>query len=120
MKILYLVPHVPNATKVRSYFQIRGLLEAGHEVTVATLRRGPEDGKHISRLQQMGCQVLCVPLTKPMAALNSLSTLPSALPLQAKFMWSEALMRKIESSLQANPPDIVHVEHLRMAAYGLR
>jgi polysaccharide biosynthesis protein PslH len=120
MKILYLVPHVPNATKVRSYFQIRGLLEAGHEMTVATLRRGLEDDKHISRLQQMGCQVLWVPLTKPMAALNSLSTLPSALPLQAKFMWSEALMRKIESSLQSNPPDIIHVEHLRMAAYGLR
>lgn len=120
MNILYLVPHVPNPTKVRSHFQIRGLLEAGNTVTVATLRRGREDDKHISRLQQMGCQVLWEPLTKSMAAINSFSILPSKLPLQAKFMWSEALMRKIDTHLQSNVPDIIHVEHLRMAEYGMR
>lgn len=120
MNILYLVPHVPNPTKVRSYFQIRGLLDAGHQVTVATLRQSAEEDKHLSRLQQMGCTTIWEPLTKPMVLLNCFSALLSGLPLQARFAWSEALMRRIEIYVQSNPPDIIHVEHLRMASYGLR
>ena len=120
MNILYLVPHVPNPTKVRSYFQIRGLLDAGHQVTVATLRRSPEDDKRLSQLQQMGCTIIWEPLSKPMALRNCLPALFSGLPLQARFAWSEALMQKIETHLESNPPDVIHVEHLRMAAYGMR
>jgi polysaccharide biosynthesis protein PslH len=120
MNILYLVPHVPNPTKVRSYFQIRGLLDAGHQVTVATLRRNIDDERHLSRLQQMGCRLIWEPLTKPMALVNILSALRSGLPLQARIMWSEALMRKINTFLQTNTPDIIHVEHLRMSEYGMR
>jgi polysaccharide biosynthesis protein PslH len=120
MNILYLVPQIPNVTKIRSHFQVRGLTEAGHQVTVATLLRGEDDGKHVRRLQEAGVAVISAPLTRLKAGLNSLSVLPTRLPLQSAYAWSGQLMQAIEAHCAQHPPDIVHVEHLRMARYGLR
>jgi glycosyltransferase involved in cell wall biosynthesis len=120
MNILYLVPHVPNPTKVRSYFHIRGLLEAGHKVTVATLRRGAGDDKHLAQLSTLGAGLLVAPLRRQAAAINSLGALLTPqLPLQAQFAWSGQLQGHITAYLHATPPDIIHVEHLRMAGYAL-
>jgi glycosyltransferase involved in cell wall biosynthesis len=120
MNILYLVPHVPSSTKARSHFQVRGLLEAGHLVTVVTLQRSAQDARNIRRLQEKGVPVISVRLARAQSALNSLAVLPSRLPLQVAFMWSSALMRALERHLKDDPPDIIHIEHLRMARYGLR
>lgn len=119
MYILYLVPHVPNPTKVRSHYQIRGLLEAGHHVTVATLERSAKDTEHIEKLRRAGCKVIAAPLPKTQIVLNSLSAIAHGLPLQAKFMASGPLMQSIQDHLRDNPCDVIHVEHLRMAEYGL-
>jgi glycosyltransferase involved in cell wall biosynthesis len=35
-------------------------------------------------------------------------------------MWSAELMAKIQARLETHPPDIIHIEHLRTAPYGLR
>jgi polysaccharide biosynthesis protein PslH len=120
MNILYLVPHVPNPTKARSYFQIRGLLEAGHQIAVATLERSPKDAKHLADLKRIGCSVISSRLIKQQVLLNILWAIVHRLPLQARFMWSPALVTRLEQQLQSSPPDIIHVEHLRMAQYGLR
>jgi polysaccharide biosynthesis protein PslH len=120
MNILYLVPHVPNPTKARSHFQIRGLLEAGHNVTVVTLERSVRDTEYIDRLRQTGCEVVSAQLTNRQALQNSVSAIFHRLPLQARFLWSTTLKREIEQHLSEHSPDIIHVEHLRMAQYGLR
>jgi glycosyltransferase involved in cell wall biosynthesis len=118
MHILYLVPHVPNPTKIRSHFQVRGLLNAGHRVTVVTLNRSEVDAKNIMKLEQSGAKVISVELSKYQSLWNALKTLPSRLPLQSRFMWSPELMAKIQDILKSDPSDIIHVEHLRMACYG--
>src|SRR5258708_576247 len=118
MKILYLVPHVPNPTKTRSYFQTRGLAEAGHVVTIATLARSPKDVENIRKLEAEGFQVISAPLGKAQSAVNSLKKLLSRQPLQAAFMRSDILQRKLEEHLSKNSPDVIHVEHLRMTTYG--
>lgn len=120
MKILYLVPHVPNPTKIRSHFHIQGLLQAGHDVTVATLERSEQDTKHIKRLREQGVAVIAARLTRWQMARNALLAFPSRLPLQATILWSASLMAAITDHLKTHPPDIIHVEHLRMARYGLR
>lgn len=119
MRVLYLVPHVPNPTKIRSHFHVKGLLEAGHQVTVVTLERSEDDRNHIAKLQQSGAQVIWVRLPRWQSLLNTALALPTRLPLQAAFMWSPELLRQIKAHVQAEAPDIVHVEHLRMARYGL-
>jgi len=120
MHILYLVPHVPNPTKIRSHFQVRGLLDAGHRVTVVTLNRSEADAKNIAKLSQSGAKVISVELSKYQSLWNAVKTLPTRLPLQSRFMWSSELMAKIQDVLKSDPPDVIHVEHLRMACYGLQ
>jgi polysaccharide biosynthesis protein PslH len=119
MKILYLVPHVPNATKIRSHFHVQGLVQAGHDVTVATLERSPQDTKNISRLREQGIKVISARLSRLQMIRNALLALPGRLPLQATILWSDSLMESISRHLQTDAPDIIHVEHLRMARYGL-
>ena len=120
MKILYVVPHVPNPTKIRSHFHVQGLLQAGHEVTVATLERSQQDSKFIERLRESGATVISAKLPRLQMMLNASLLLPTRLPLQSKLLWSDALMSAINNHLSAHPPDIIHVEHLRMARYGLQ
>jgi len=120
VNILYLTPHVPNPTKIRAHFHVRGLREAGHQVTVATVERGADDAQHVQSLRDQGVTVLSAKVGKITMAANALTVLPSRLPLQSQLLWSEALWRTIQSHVRANPPDIIHVEHLRMARYGLR
>ncbi|MCA0456550.1 MAG: glycosyltransferase family 4 protein [Chloroflexi bacterium] len=120
MHILYLVPHVPNPTKIRSHYQILGLIEAGHRVTIATLNRSLTDEKSIAKLHERGLQVIEVKLPKHTSLWNAFTALLQGLPLQAKFMWSSQLMDEILASIKNDPPDMIHVEHLRMAFYGIR
>src|SRR5579859_2475435 len=120
MKILYLVPHVPNPTKARSYSQIQGLLNARHQITVATLARTVDDLQKIDKLKQAACSVLTGKLTTQRIIQNCLFATLLRLPLQARFAWSPRLMTTINEYLQEYRPDIVHVEHLRMAQYGLK
>lgn len=120
MHILYLVPHVPNPTKIRSHYQIQGLLDAGHRVTVATVERSPADTQNITQLRQSGMSVISARLSKLKSVWNAVLALARGLPLQARFMWSQRLMDDIQHLLKSDPPDVIHVEHLRMACYGLK
>ncbi len=120
MNILYLVPHVPNPTKARSWFHLRGLLDAGHSITVATVIRNAGDQKYVETLQAMGISVLAAPLSRTRALRNIVEGWGGGLPLQALYAWTPELMGAIETHLAATPPDVIHIEHLRMASYGLR
>lgn len=120
MKILYLVPHVPNPTKIRSYMHVNGLLEAGHDLTVVTLERTPQDTRYIEKLRARDVRVISVPIGKLRLLTNTLSVLPTRHPLQSRLFWSNHLMNLIENHIRVHPPDVIHVEHLRMAGYGIK
>lgn len=119
MKVLYLVPHLPNPTKARSFLHIRGLLDAGHDVTVGTFLHGEGERESLSRLEAMGVKALWTYLSRRERGTNSLSALLSSLPMQAKFAWSARFKKLVDTSVRDTPLDIIHVEHLRMAQYGL-
>src|SRR5688572_4367517 len=97
MHILYLVPHVPNPTKIRSYMQVYGLHHAGNRVTVATLQRSTADLKHIQTLRDAGIEVLYVSISKGRLLLNTMRVIPTRQPLQSRILWSPELMDKIET-----------------------
>ena len=119
MKVLYLTPHVPGPTKVRSYYHIQGLRAAGVQVTVATLFRGGPDREQIERLKDNGFVVLAEPINLVRSAQSVLQAVLSRSPLQARLLWSPALLERVQRRLIEQPVDIVHVEHLRMAEFGL-
>jgi glycosyltransferase involved in cell wall biosynthesis len=119
MRILYIVPYVPNLIRVRPYNLIRHLVLRGHEVTVATVLAEPDEVMDVERLQQAGARVIAVPLPKWRSLANSLLAIPRGLPMQTRYSWQPALAGRIDVLLASGERyDVIHVEHLRGAEYG--
>lgn len=117
MKVLYVVPHVPNPTKTRSYNHLIGLQQAGCTVTVAAILRNQNDREHARTLESSGIRVLAAALNRSQIARNTAVELIRNEPLQARLFWFPQLAQQIEAV--AHGFDVIHVEHLRMALYGL-
>ncbi|MCW5880703.1 MAG: glycosyltransferase [Anaerolineae bacterium] len=119
MNILFIVPYTPNLIRVRSYQLLRGLARHGHSVTLAALWSSDEERADLARLEGEGIRVIARRLTRQRSALNCTQTLPTGTPLQANFCWEPSLAADIDAALTRQAFDVVHVEHLRGARYGL-
>jgi glycosyltransferase involved in cell wall biosynthesis len=121
MNILFIVPYVPNLIRVRSYNLIRSLTARGHRVTVMTLSTGEEDD--VAKLEDHCHRVYAYELPTWRSLYNTLAAIPTSTPLQAMYCWQPALANRsieiIESSNKKVPYDVIHIEHLRGAGYGL-
>ena len=123
MRILFVVPYVPNQVHVRSYNLVKTLASRGHQITLATLWSRLDDLPDIARLAMICHQTVALPLPKWRSYLNSLLAIATPNPLQSAYCWEPEFARRLgslidEQSLE-QPFDIIHVEHLRGARYGL-
>lgn len=120
MKILYIVPYVPNLIRVRPYNLIRYLAERGNEVTVVTLQSSAGEQADAVALEKLVKQVIVLDLPKWRSFWNCLLALPSEKPLQSVYCWQPALARQLSGMFAggARPFDIIHVEHIRGVRYG--
>lgn len=129
MHLLFIVPYVPTPIRVRPYNLIRALAARGHRITLATLWSGAEERAALETLQGWGVRIIAEPLPRMRSLHNCLRALPTTTPLQAVYCWSPALRTRIEQEVASPSPgtgartqlraDLVHVEHLRGARYGL-
>ncbi len=126
MHILFLVPYAPNLIRVRPYNLIRGLAARGHTVTVATLWSSPQEQADLQALRDRGIEVIAARLPRWRSLWNCLRALPTRTPLQAVYCWQPTLARSLQSAICNLPsaichlhPDVIHIEHLRGARYGL-
>jgi glycosyltransferase involved in cell wall biosynthesis len=147
LRILFVVPYAPTPIRVRPHNLVKHLAARGHSLTLATLCGGPAEQQHLAQLQALGVQVIAHPLPRWRSLLNCVSALPTPLPLQAVYCRSAALRACIEQELNSNLTpqlpslpgkgairlyasplleegkgvryDVIHVEHLRGAYYGL-
>jgi sugar transferase (PEP-CTERM/EpsH1 system associated) len=123
LKILFIVPYVPNLIRVRPYNLIRNLAARGNRVTVLTVWTGDQDRQDLEALRLQSDRVEAIHVPTWRSLLNCLSALPSRVPLQSVYSWDPALLSKtgdlgrLDNSNTAF--DVVHVEHLRGARYGL-
>lgn len=118
MKVLFLVPYVPNLVRVRPYNFIRYLGQRGHDVTVFTVWSDERERQDLERLKAECYAVRSVYLPKWRSLGNCLLALPGRAPLQAAYCWHPDLIA--EHALNGLQPDVIHIEHLRGAWYGLR
>ena len=123
MNILFVVPYVPNKIRVRPYNLIRSLAQLGHRITVLTIWTNEDERRTLEDLEGYCAQVKAVNLPTWRSFINCLLALPSSQPLQAVYSWDANLAEDI-FSLAAHTNgsdafDIVHVEHLRGARYGV-
>lgn len=117
MKIFFVSPYAPTPIRTRSLNFIRGLARRGHIVTLATVWENESERGALCELEQQGVCVLSARLSKPRVIWNIFSVLPTRAPVQSAYSWLPSLQ-----SLIANSPfdyDLIHVEHLRGARYGL-
>ena len=123
MRILFIVPYVPNLIRVRPYNLIRHLAGHGHQVTVVTLWSNDAERACLTDLQKHTEKVISARMPRWRSIWNSISALPSRTPLQAVYSWQPSLARLIEQEVShcngKQGYDVIHVEHLRGAQYGL-
>ncbi len=123
MKILFIVPYVPNNIRVRSYNLIRSLAHIGHQITLITIWTNEEDRVTLGELNEHCHSILSINLPAWRSLYNCLSVLPTNEPLQSAYSWDPGLARKLYNLATQNNNlmayDIVHVEHLRGAKYGI-
>jgi polysaccharide biosynthesis protein PslH len=122
VKILFIVPYVPNLVRVRPYQLIRNLVEAGHQVTLGTLWSDEMELENLAEMREVCERVEATRLKKWRSLFNSALALPTRKPLQYVYCWEPGLARSLESILKQNPPmvDVIHVEHLRGAVFGTK
>jgi len=118
MRVLFIVPYVPNLIRVRPYNLIRHLAARGHEVTLLTLWSDQEEQADAEALKAHCHRVIALPLARYRSLWNCLCALPNSMPLQAAYCWSPHVESQI-AHLNPRTFDLVHVEHLRGARYGL-
>jgi glycosyltransferase involved in cell wall biosynthesis len=123
MRILYIVPYVPSLIRSRSYNLIYYLNQLGHEVTVVTLQSNEAESEDVARLKKECHRLIVYDLPKWRSLYNCLRVLPSSRPLQSVYCWQPEMAHGLKALLTAengHPPfDVIHVEHLRGAQYGL-
>ncbi len=119
MRILYVVPYVPNPVRVRPFHFIRSLAELGHSVSLSTLWSDVFERTSLEGLTGYVDHVEGYRLTPWRKAWNIARALPSTVPLQAAFCWNPALARSLVERVRSDEFDLVHVEHIRGAKYAL-
>jgi len=124
VNIIYLVPYVPNLIRVRPFNLIRVLSEQGDNVTVLTLWSNASERQDLRYLSTICKNVISDPLPKWRSLINCALAIPGKDPLQAAFCWQPALKKKLIALLnnaEGLPQyDVLHIEHLRGANYGLK
>lgn len=119
MKVLFIVPYVPDLVRVRSYQLVRGLLARGHQVTVATLWSNPDERRALDHLSRLGAKVIASSMSRARSLANCLLALPGSTPFQSVYSWNPDLLRQIAAAWQTSAFDVVHVEHIRGVKYAL-
>ena len=123
MHIFFIVPYIPNLIRVRPYNLLRQLTARGHKVTVLTLYANESERADVTSLQEYCHQVIALPIPRWRSLWNCLLALPTGAPLQSAYCWQPALIRQLDQLMNVDseqqPFDVIHVEHLRGARYGL-
>ena len=118
MRILFIAPYVPSRIRVRPFQLIRELSKR-HQVHVLALgevRRGEVQGAE--ELPGMVEDLIVTPHSKLRGLAQSLSALPTPIPMCAAFCWSPEMRRTITDAVRGTSFDVVHIEHLRAAHFA--
>jgi glycosyltransferase involved in cell wall biosynthesis len=123
LNVLFVVPYVPNKIRVRPYNLIRYLTRLGHRITLLTVCTGEDEFEALEHLKGICEQVKSVNVPTWRSLINCLLALPTRRPLQSAYSWDSSLAEELfeiaSNSNGSEAIDIVHVEHLRGAQYGV-
>jgi glycosyltransferase involved in cell wall biosynthesis len=119
MHILMILPYTPTLIRTRPYHLLKALLKAGVQVTLATVWENNAEREQLEEWGAQGVRILSTQLDKTRKVKNLALTLPTRIPLQARYCWQPNLASQIDAVLKRTAFNALHVEHLRGAEYGL-
>jgi len=119
MRILFITPYVPSLIRVRPYNLIKHLAKRGHRINLISLYSSACERRDAETAKSYCERIEIVFFPKQRSFLNCFKALPTFVPLQAAYCFSSEMGRAIKRALDTEPFDIVHVEHLRAAHFGL-
>lgn len=117
MRILFVSPYVPSRVRVRPYYWIRHLCDAGHDVHLYTLA-GDDDRLALDAMRHLCRRVIAEPLPRWRPLLNAAAALITGDSLQYAWSRQPALSRAIRHGVSTGTFDVAHIEHLRGACFA--
>jgi glycosyltransferase involved in cell wall biosynthesis len=125
MRILYLSQLLPlpldAGPKVRAYYVLRYLVEAGHRVTVVCFARTTDRQADVDALRRLGVAVETVPIQRSRArdvwdaAVSSMSTVPFLIRRDQR----SEMTARVAAVARRGRFDAVHADQLWMAPYAV-
>lgn len=125
MRILYLSQLVPYpldaGPKVRQYFVLRRLAEAGHVVTLLAFRRESDTDAAVAHLREFCAEVHTVPMRRSSArdAVHLARSLVTREPFLIARDRVNAMTRRVRELASGGAFDALHADQLWMASYAL-
>jgi glycosyltransferase involved in cell wall biosynthesis len=123
MRILFLSQLLPlpldAGPKIRAYYVLRYLAEAGHELTLVCFTRPGDDERNVHRLRRICRSVETVPLVRSRLkdVSNGLHSLFSATPFLILRDQLPSMRQKLEQIIDSHSFDALHADQLWMAPY---
>jgi glycosyltransferase involved in cell wall biosynthesis len=120
MKILQISPQVPfplsDGGKVGIFNLTRQLALRGHQITLAALDvHGPADVRPLLQF----CDLIRIPHSNRNSLPGAIRNLLSDIPYNISKYESNLLEQRLRALLARESFDVVHIDHLHMARYGL-
>jgi len=126
MRILFMSQLLPlpldAGPKIRAYYVLRYLAEAGHELTLLCFTRPGDDERNIHRLRGICRSVETVPLNRSRLkdVANGLHSLFSATPFLILRDQLPSMQQKLEEIMGSRSFDALHADQLWMAPYSMK
>jgi sugar transferase (PEP-CTERM/EpsH1 system associated) len=121
MKILFLAHRIPfppdKGDKIRSYHELRALIERGHEVHLLAFADDLNDLNYQVDLSRWCASVTILPLRKGWAKARALGNLFGSRPLSLGYFGSRKMHRLVKRAVTENDFDAVFVYSSAMAQY---
>lgn len=120
MKILFLanrVPYPPYRGDKLKIFNLAKRLSDRHELHLLTFAQTREDLTYQTELEKVFKKVHFVYLPQWKSAINCLAALWDPRPLQVLYFQSREMQRQVDTFIERERYDAVHVQHLRMSPY---
>jgi sugar transferase (PEP-CTERM/EpsH1 system associated) len=122
-QILFLTPQLPyppqQGTAIRNYNLVRQVARR-HEVHLLSFADSPSRLSGLGPLHDLCATVTTVPTPQRNTWRRLGTTLTSALPDMHHRLCSSLLYQELQTCLDAVRPDVIQIEGLEMAQYGLR
>lgn len=116
MKILFIAPYVPTLVRTRPFNFVRELAERGNNVTLYAVWSNEAERAELDLVKSFCHSVKTVHVPTLRSLVNCATAVPTRAPFQSVYSWHKGLVSHLNGD---TPYDVVHVEHLRGARFGL-